>query len=252
VFAKDGQVIDLVELGIARFLGGTDHNDPWFITEPIAVSAILNFCKEKKPIEEWLTRRWNTSAESRGYVYEDIVIHRLYQLLSQEDGCSLDSILDFAGDPPSWASTRAKLVALRQDDKSKLQTVPVTSLTLPYACSASTWEETVMWFAGGTVPIPFCSPDKFMGPDLLCFVELQEARRLDYILLGFQMSSGSKAVAKAARTVDPDLFWMMHVSMMHDVCHPLMLIVFGYTSETLALCPTRMSYGRRKATSVLR
>jgi hypothetical protein len=237
--AVDGTHVDLVELGFARFLpgAGSDYKTaPCYIQEPIAVTALLNFCKEKKPIDVWLDNRWKSS-KCQGVVFEDIIIHRLYQALAQDGGCCLNSILEFKGTVPKWASSRAKLIALHQVGND-IQSIPVTSLPLPYACSSQTWEETIIWFKGRTdTAIPICAPDQFMGPDLLCFVELPKTtrRKAQRILLGVQVSSGPKSTKKAARTVDPDLFWMKHVSIMRDICHPLVLIAVGYSSEIVNL-----------------
>jgi hypothetical protein len=226
--------IDVIELGFARFspdLPPTSGGSQCHIDEPAAIAAILKFCKDNNPIEDWLLNRWNTSEKSHGDVYEDVVIHQVYRSLSQPGGCRLDSILDFQnGAPPKWASTPVTLVAPKfvtgsdnHTTADKLKTIAATSLTLPYACSPNTWDETVLWFRGQAAGcIPICVPDAHMGPNLLCFVEYPKRGRVKRVLLGIHIGSGHKSVQEALYLINPNLFWKCSVSLLHVVyfiCH---------------------------------
>jgi hypothetical protein len=218
--------IDLVQLGLARFLPDRSSSIMGtFIDEPAAVMATLGFFKKNKSFDDWLTTRWNASTETQGFVFEDIIIHQIVHALSKEGGCRLDSILTFHGTPPNWASQLVKLVA-PQSTSSGINTDIVTPSTLPYACSPKTWDQTAMWFWGKVAGIPVCAPDNFMGPDLLCFVELSGSRlrRRKRILLGIQISSGRKAAEDAPHTINPDNFWMQHVSLEYAIYLVLKMI----------------------------
>ena len=206
--------IDLVELGIARFIpSNSQSKTEWFLDEPLAIAAFLTFCNSKTPFDNWLAQRWNTSTESHGAVYEDIIIHRLHHALTSADGCQLSTILDIPDKTPAWASRHVRLVAplLRN---SGLETPAVNTGSLPYACSASRWDQTVVWITGHNYPpTGICSPDQFMGPDLLCVVEfVKPTKRNQYLLLGFQIGSGPKSLADAFRTLNPDMFWTHNVN----------------------------------------
>jgi hypothetical protein len=167
--------IDLVELGIACFSPDMGGGFGWYLDEPVTITAFLNFCKAKKPFKSWLSNQWKASAQFQGYVYEDIIIYKIHTALSQKEGCWLDSILDFHGKAPEWASAPVKLVTPRYISDHP-DTVPITASSLLYACSAPTWPHTVIWLQVKTdSPVTICVPDIFMGPDLLCIVELSHA-----------------------------------------------------------------------------
>ena len=208
--------IDLVELGIARFVPrNAQSKTEWFLDEPVAIAAFLAFCSNKKSLDNWLAQRWNTSTQSPGFVYEDIIIHQLHRALTSKDGCQLKNILDIQGKTPWWASRPVRLAA-PQLQNAGLETIAAKSTSLPYSCSALTWDQTILWLFGHILPpIAICSPDNFMGPDLLCLVEfVRPTKQRRYLLLGFQIGSGSKSIAEALRTLNPSMFWMHSVSTM--------------------------------------
>jgi hypothetical protein len=214
--SSESEGIDLVELGIARFRPiNAQSKTEWFLDEPVAIAAFLAFCRSTKSFDNWLAQRWNTSTESQGFVYEDIIIHRLHRALTSADGCQLATILDIPGKTPVWASRHVRLVApLLQN--AVLATTGVNTASLPYSCSASTWDQTVVWISGLTSPpAAICSPDIFMGPDLLCVVEfVRPTKQNRYLLLGLQISSGSKSLGEASVSLNPDKFWMHSVNTM--------------------------------------
>jgi hypothetical protein len=243
--------IDLVELGIARFVPrNAQSKTQWFLDEPVAIAAFLAFCSRKKSFDNWLAQRLNTSNQSTDFVYEDIVIHRLRHAFTSPDGCLLKDILNIPAKAPWWASIPVRLAAPRLRN-AELETTAVDAASLPYSCSASTWAQTISWISGHTLyPMAICSPDNFMGPDLLCLVEfLKPTKRRRYLLLSFQIGSGSsKSIADALRTLNPKMFWMHSVSSINFGCSSLLITVLQH-SDRKTRPPTKIPSQKLRHTS---
>ena len=236
VAPREGRDIDLVELGIARFAPtparSAGHSTKFYLDEPVAIAAFLNFCVEKNSFNNWLAQQSNTPIESRT-VDEDLIIHRLYAALNAADGCRLDSILDFQGNIPSLASQNVKLVAPFLQDDGRLNTVSTTAGCLPYSCSASTWAQTIAWISGCTSPtVAICAPDRDMGPDLLCIVKPVNAlETTPCVLLGFQFNSSAKSTMDALRTLNPRMFWTQNVCTRASMFFCASMLIIPYYSQ---------------------
>ncbi|KAJ7746777.1 hypothetical protein DFH07DRAFT_1038067 [Mycena maculata] len=222
----DQRHFDLIHHGFARYAGndvGDQSQAKVTLDEPLVLLALgewLQVCD--LPLAEQLrmeAARAVTEGNGANGLEEYIA---LYLSAVFNDQTPLTDIFRFHKyiDPPDWAKKPAALVSLYTEDdiekdgdrvviaEGRVQHHMRPSVTI--GKDASTIEATKEWLRH-TDRAPICFPDKFVGPDLLFILRLQDEKKsLIWVALQSKFSGANvleaKTIQAAVSTVTPQAF----------------------------------------------
>ncbi|KAJ7493345.1 hypothetical protein B0H11DRAFT_958677 [Mycena galericulata] len=231
----DKRHFDLIRYGFARYADndvGNHEEAKISLDEPLVLLALgewLQICD--LPLAETLRQnaaRAVTEASGANGLEEYLA---LYLSAVFDDQTPLTDIFRFHEhlDPPDWAKKPAALVSLYYvDDEDLLANNPSEGVvehhkrpSVTIGKDATNIQETLAWLKHtDTFRAPICFPDKFIGPDLLFILRLQdEARSLIWVALQSKFSSddalSGETIRSALPTVTPKEFYGLRRSASH-------------------------------------
>jgi hypothetical protein len=226
---------ELVAHGIARYKGDDDGQ----IDEPLALKSLLSWLlKQQKSLERDIFADFDSD---RGTAWERALVVCLTRLLKTPT--RLDTIMQFKYPTPLHNSKaplgerRARLIVGYDGSDYNTDIGDPSMWSLDVVLSATTPDCVRHWLERGKEP--WCRPPKKMGPDLLCWLQLDDGSR---ILLAVQAKCRddignmlpTTELANGIRSLTPSSFW--------QAC--ILFCVSASSKSTISLFQTRRSVQR--------
>jgi hypothetical protein len=223
---------ELVARGIARYRGDDDGR----IDEPLALKSLLSWLlRQKKSLEKDI---WDHFDFDRGAAWERALVVCLTRLLKTPT--RLDHIMQFKYPTPLHNSKaplnerEARLIVGYDGSDYNTDIGGPSMWSLDVVLKATTPESVRQWLECGKEP--WCRPPNAMGPDLLCWLKLDDGSR---ILLAVQAKCRADvgdvlpatALANGIRSLTPSSYW--------QAC--ILFCVSASPKSTISLFQTRRS-----------
>jgi hypothetical protein len=165
-----------VELGFARFRDPKDFSsERVVVNEPLIILAAAHHLATDTVggLVDHVLKGLGPSA-GRGTRFEEFVAVYLAQAFGPD--VRLCDVFDFGKDIPIWAQSKGvQLVALSSDGNRYIVNHSVdgpVGTSSPLSCTLKDASETVEWFRNPHMVM--CFPDKYLGSDLVFFVDLPD------------------------------------------------------------------------------
>ena len=255
----------LVEYGLAQFKDGSEHHKlhiespPVQIKEPLALVSITRYLEIRDDsVDEHIRAALQRSLDDsgKGVGFERAIILALTRLL-QDGNKTLQDILQFHGDKPSWADKTVQIVV--QTSASDFQpfsmitdkpVVPSSGITY-HARDLQTVHNWVQKGGPG-----WCIPGALMGPDLLVWVRLCDKKILLLAIQAKCYFTGNNTTLTpstaldAIRSITPCNFWQSSVCKLFSASR-LVFIVAASRSKATTQPSRRHSTGLLRCSQIL-
>jgi hypothetical protein len=200
---KDRQ--DLVEYGIARFMG---EGQEVIVEELMALVGILRYFEaEGFTIDRDIRARMQSA---KGSAFKEAVLLSCTRLFRV--GPRLSDIFSFEGDVPDWAHQRAHIVS-QKGQELEVSDIVNENLILPspgVAYYAKNPNDVKDWIISKRSM--WCIPGRYMGPDLLAWLRLDDGKLLLLIQAKCYLEGNidtlvPKVTSKAIQSLNTDNFY---------------------------------------------
>ena len=235
-------VQDLVEYGLAVFKG---DKEPGIIREPLPFYSIVSHLnKNKETLYSNILDQMLISEDltTKGGAFESLVMLSITRLF--QSGRRLDEVFQFHGTTPEWAKQKARIVVRKDDGTLAAFNFMEGDPEVPssgVACRAEHPNEIREWIE--SMHSGWCIPSRYMGPDLLTRMQLEDGRLLliaaqpkAYIDPG-RKSLPTRVTVEAIQQLSPTFWFAKSVCLSFIVIH------------TFAI-PLTASFSRRNLTKM--
>jgi hypothetical protein len=162
---------DLVEYGIARFVGTGDEVN---VGEPMSLVSIVRHLETRNlTLEEDIRLMMKAN---KGQAFEEAVLLSCTRIFGGQ-GARLDEVFQFYGDTPDWARQVGRIVTLGADGTFQGFNIVNTDAVIPsagVAFYAESPRDVQHWLAAKHHG--WCLPGPLMGPDLMAWLQLADGR----------------------------------------------------------------------------
>ncbi|KAK7044929.1 hypothetical protein R3P38DRAFT_2881754 [Favolaschia claudopus] len=211
---------DFVQWGFARFLPDTNaHNiSSARIDEPLVMLTLAQWLSRPgflRSMHAALVSDIGKLNDTHGYNgFERYIAFCFSGLFSDTSGSRLlKDIFNFKSDLPQWANKKATLVSCWKPDETSEKweeaTVDWNARPSHHLASSNNVDDTLDWLEGKS-RAPICFPDKFMGPDLLMRLRIEDGTRIWVaVQCKYESSDQLKAgkLIAGAKSLDPEQYF---------------------------------------------